>query len=181
MCVHICLSVLCYQVRWPNFPSKEFDCMFEAFSISERTVKMKMSEDLLYGKWKTSFTMFSDVKYQNVSTFFSETLKKLGNGVLHSHRRRQWSGMIRASWIRLAVNVTIPHIQSLRKLTGLLQDTTDLAHGTNTGHIMPMNLKQSVNTTIKSYLYYTTTSFHAILIKGHLTYQAFNSIPKKLL
>lgn len=46
----ICLSVFCYHVRRPNFPSKEFDCMFEAFSISERTVKKKMSEDLIYGK-----------------------------------------------------------------------------------------------------------------------------------
>jgi len=135
----ICLSVFCYHVRRPNFPSKEFDCMFEAFSISERTVKKKMSEDLIYGKWKTSFTMFSDIKYQNVSILFSENLKKLGNGVLQSHRRRRWSRMNypRASWIRLAMNVTSPHIQSSRKLTGLLQDTTDLALGTNTGHIMP--------------------------------------------
>jgi len=42
---------------------------------------------------KTSFTMFCDVKYQNVSIFFSETLKRLGNRVLQSHRWRQWSGM----------------------------------------------------------------------------------------
>jgi hypothetical protein len=88
-CVYIiCLSVFCYHVRWPNFPSKEFDCMVEAFSISERTVK-KMSEELIYGKLKTSFTMFSDVKYQNVSIFFSETLKNLGNGVMQSYRRRK--------------------------------------------------------------------------------------------
>jgi hypothetical protein len=34
-CVYvICLSVFFYHVEWSNFPTKEFDCMFEAFSIS---------------------------------------------------------------------------------------------------------------------------------------------------
>ena len=57
--------------------------------------------------------MFSDVKYQNVSIFFSKTLKKLGGlgTAVTSTTVVKWDeSSLRTSWIRLAMNVTIPHI-----------------------------------------------------------------------
>ena len=57
--------------------------------------------------------MFSDVKYQNVSIFFSKTLKKLGGlgTAVTSRTVVKWDeSSLRTSWIRLAMNVTIPHI-----------------------------------------------------------------------
>jgi hypothetical protein len=79
--------------------------------------------------------MFSEVKYQNSSQKLSGSW---GKGYCsYSDNVSQVGWIIHKDLLDKTScdNVTISHIQSLRKLTGLLQDKPDLALGTYTGHI----------------------------------------------